>query len=685
MHRSMRQGGRKGGGAGALLAGWFPGWVGRAPMAVVVFAALTLGWVYVVGKDLNWDYVNYHHYGAALMLEDRWQQDYFAASVQSYLNPLAFLPLYWMVTAHWPSWLIVVTLSIAHSLNLVVVWRLVVHVVPSTWPEAARRTMQWLGLGLGFVAPMHLTLVGSSFSDATASLPVMLALYLLLTSPTLGLRTFALAGLLIGVATGLKLTNAAMALGVYAAGLTMWVGARPFSMLITRTAVMGLAALLGLVLTHGYWGWKLYLEFGNPLFPLFNAIFQSPDFAFFNFQDRRFLETGFLGLLRLPFELAAHKTWIYSEIYMPDVRVAALALLLMAVGGVLLVWRRDLFVKVPRPLVGLTIFFVVGFIGWGMTTRIGRYAYPLWILIGPLLVGWFVILCPTRSDLATASVAAVLALQLLVQYEAGTVRWSSFEWTDEWISIEVPARLKREPVNLVTIGHQPFGVLAPHLHPASGVINIIGQYVQPSGDAMTDRLKRLLSDDSKPLNLLIPSSVEPKLDVDLRLPKASRASIDVFLGSYGLSVADATCDVVVMREAPLAGSIFQTMPLKHNGKKRDAVAYYLVCPLKRLPEEQAKNFYRLANSMNSVFGVLEKKCPELFSPPDMQTLLGAGSWQRHYPNTLNKMIIDGDLVALRASRQMRDLVMGRVADFSSGEALDSFRCPVLPDPLASEQ
>lgn len=667
--------------AGAQLAVWPPRWIGSGAMALVVFAAFTLCWVYVVGKDLNWDYVNYHHYGPALMLEDRWQQDYFAASVQSYLNPLVFVPLYWMVTAHWDSWLIALLLATVHSLNLVVVWRLAEVVVPSAVSASARRTMQWVALALGFIAPLHLSMVGSTPSDPLASLPVMLALWLLVSRPALTLSTVALIGALVGMATGLKMTNGAMALGLYCALLVGQAQTQGFRGLVRQTFVMGLAAVGGLALTHGYWSWKLYSEFGNPVFPLFNAFFASPDFLLANFQDRRFLETGWWGLLRLPFDMTEHATWVYAENYVPDVRVAALVVLVGVCSLLRLFLRVGKTGGVSKPLVVLTVFFVAGFIAWGMSTRIGRYAYPLWIVAGPLLVGWFAVLVPARADWAVAGAASVLLVQGLVQYETGSARWTSYEWSNPWINIEVPERLKREPVTLVSVGLQPFGVLAPHLHPRSGVVNIVGQYAQPAGDAITPRLQRMLVDDQRPLNILLPSPVEPRRDDDLRLPAPARAALNVYLQTYGLEVADAACDVVVMREAPLGGFIFDEMPLKRNGEKLDAAAYYLVCVLARVPQAQRMQAVKDAESIAPIFNALEDACPHLFYPPRVQTLLGAGSWQRQYPNTLNKLIVDGDLIAVRIPRYMRDLVIGSVSELLQRGTLDASVCPVVPKQL----
>ena len=49
-----------------------------------------------------------------------------------------------------------------------------------------------------------------------------------------------------------------------------------------------MALLAGFVLSYGWWGWTLYREFGNPFFPFFNAIFQSPWWEPASLFDRNF-------------------------------------------------------------------------------------------------------------------------------------------------------------------------------------------------------------------------------------------------------------------------------------------------------------------------------------------------------------------------------------------------------------
>src|SRR5919108_4183664 len=75
-------------------------------------------WTLYAGKDLNWDLLNYHYYVPFELLAGRLGQDFFAASAQSYLNPLGYLPFYLMVSSGWHSVVVSTLLALVHSLSI---------------------------------------------------------------------------------------------------------------------------------------------------------------------------------------------------------------------------------------------------------------------------------------------------------------------------------------------------------------------------------------------------------------------------------------------------------------------------------------------------------------------------------------------------------------------------------------
>src|SRR5580692_3058649 len=77
-----------------------------APCRLYVYAACTVLAVvlnYVFGKEMAWDLLHYHFYSGFSALNDRFEQDYFAAGVQTYFNPYAYVPFYVLVKLGLPG------------------------------------------------------------------------------------------------------------------------------------------------------------------------------------------------------------------------------------------------------------------------------------------------------------------------------------------------------------------------------------------------------------------------------------------------------------------------------------------------------------------------------------------------------------------------------------------------------
>ena len=147
--------------------------VGRAALVLVFClpAALCAAWTLFAGKDLNWDLLNYHYYLPFELLAGRLQQDFFAASAQSYLNPVGYLPFYLMVSSGWHSVIASVALAVAHSLSIallyLIAWTLFAHLPPRAAhrpslprERAGRRDgVFWAMVGSSFLDPLLAPLI----------------------------------------------------------------------------------------------------------------------------------------------------------------------------------------------------------------------------------------------------------------------------------------------------------------------------------------------------------------------------------------------------------------------------------------------------------------------------------------------------------------------------------------------
>src|SRR5688572_8378572 len=188
--------------------------------AFLLPAGLCAAWTLYAGKDVSWDLLNYHFYAPFQLLQGRLQQDFFAASAQSYLNPIGYLPFYAMVASGWHSVAVSVLLALAHSVNLGLLYmlsrRLFAHL-----PSREGAAFSLLAAALGAATAVFWATVGSSFLDPLLSVLVLAGLLLLLDPHPRAARGAALAGALFGAAAALKYSNAIFGLPAFALALAM--------------------------------------------------------------------------------------------------------------------------------------------------------------------------------------------------------------------------------------------------------------------------------------------------------------------------------------------------------------------------------------------------------------------------------------------------------------------------------
>jgi hypothetical protein len=650
-------------------------------MLVSVLGSLALG------RDLNWDFLNYHFYGASLLVEGRLEQDYFAASLQSYLNPLPYVPQYLMIQAGWHSALIGAVLAAVHAVNLVFVALIAQRVLLTSRENTASAVL--LATVLALLAPLFLTTSGSSFSDPTTSVAVLAALWLLL-APAPGVprwRALAAAGILLGIASGLKLTNAVLAVGLALPFVLAWLR-RDWRVGSQAMLVLFLAGVVGLVVAHGHWSFKLWQTFGNPFFPLFNGAFGSPDFPAITFRDERFVNAGALSLLALPFAMVEPMSWIYSENIAVDVRFAVLVVVVGLVGIRFAVARQSEAPGASLPhdahdtatrqrLLLLTAAFLCTYLLWGLSSKIGRYALPLWLLLGPLVMAWAALLL-RRMDWLLLFGALLVVVQAYVLWTAGNPRWSPARWAPAWLEVQAPRSLTERPSTLLTLGTQSYSFIVPFLHPETRVSNIVGQYMQPAGERMTPRLTALLQ--SGPLQVAfrdkrLMSPYAPDLAAD------TSSDINAVLSSYGLRLAARPCEPMVM-SMPIDVELdaFGNKPkTSEPDPTRPDFERMHVCPVEPLDEPTYSAALAAKRAIDTVFDRIEAACGRQLSPHGTETLSGGNGWLRNYFNSQKSVATDGVTVFVRPFRSMDDTALGRLDQWQSASPP---ACPRMPKAIA---
>lgn len=440
------------------------------PIAIAI-GSLLAGAVYTwfVGEDVNWDWQNYHEYNVWAVLTDRYGIDALPPGFQTYFNPTVYFPVYYLRhLLPLPYGLMII--GAVHGLNLLLIYFLIRVLLR----EAATTSAIGASILIAAVGPMTLSEVGTSFSDILTALPVIAGCILILSADGSRPGRYALAGLLIGAAVGLKLTNAVYALGAAAAVLA---AGRP----LLATLCLGLGGATGALVTGGAWGLMLWREMGNPIFPLFNAVFQSPEVMPMNIMDWQFLPKGYLDALAYPFY------WLIgdnrsSEYPFRDARFAVAMLLILAgigrtiVSRVAIVTQRD---------VQFLLFFIVSYAAWLAVFSIQRYAVVLELLCAPLIV-LLMVRCfasPSASSAGALSLrmnGAIAATALLIALWSQPGDWFRRPWSNPYNPV-IPRELQQAADYLVI--DKPLAYIAPRLPSQSRFFQLadIGVPVMPGG------------------------------------------------------------------------------------------------------------------------------------------------------------------------------------------------------------
>ena len=440
------------------------------PMAIALGALLAgAAYTWFVGEDVNWDWQNYHEYNVWAVITGRYGIDALPAGFQTYFNPTVYFPVYYLRhLLPLPYGLMIV--GAVHGLNLLLIYFLIRVLLR----EAATTIAIGAAILIAAVGPMTLSEVGTSFSDILTALPIVAGCILILSAEGRHGR-YLLAGLLIGAAVGLKLTNVVYALGAAAAVLA---AGRP----LLATLCLGVGGAIGAVATGGVWGLMLWREMGNPIFPLFNGIFQSRELIPMNIMDWQFMPRGFLDALAYPFY------WLVgdnrsSEYPFRDARFAVATLLILFGIGRSLVTRVTIFTQRD---IQFLLFFVVSYAAWLAVFSIQRYAIVLELLCAPLVVllisrslagppGAFT---QGASSLRVNSVMAATALLIALWSQPGD--WFRRPWSNPFSPV-IPHEL-HQPADYYILG-KPIAYIAPRLPPQSRFYQIadIAMPIMPDG------------------------------------------------------------------------------------------------------------------------------------------------------------------------------------------------------------
>ncbi len=380
------------------------------------------------GQDVNWDILNYHLYIPYAFLNGRFLTDVMPAGIHTFLNPLLDVPYYWMVLYlnNYPK----LIAFLQGCWGGVLIW--IVYKTCLLFLQEKEGKMQaGLAAMIGLTGSMTLSQIGLATNEIPMAILLVSSFYLLMkfffSSSSRSFVLLFCSAFIAGAAGGLKYTGFPFVIALTAVFFVnlYWTEKRWKSFLIFAGA-----GILGFLVTDGYFLWRLWSEYQNPVFPFYNEIFHSPYFENINFADERFFPRNMAQWLFYPFYWIFESRWIVSEIEMSDGRMAlgyiAFFVLLFALP----------FKRIPlrynrRKILSLLVYLGVGYLVWLPTFSILRYVVTIEVLCGILIIA-------AIRNFAQYRVAALMGtlIALNLWYTTQAPNWGRDAFSEKAVLVE---------------------------------------------------------------------------------------------------------------------------------------------------------------------------------------------------------------------------------------------------------
>lgn len=635
----------------------------------------------VLGKDVMWDTLAYHLYAGFGALHDRFGQDYFAAGAQSYFNPYVYVPYYLLTRSGLSAFGVSAVLALVQSGILWLTYELAISVSPVEG-RSARTAFACCSVALAFANPILINLIGTSYVD-TITGEVVLAAWLLLLAAVRapGMLRVIGAGLLLGAVSALKLTNAVHTLA--ACSLLLFVPGG-YKARARHALAFAAAVTSSFLVVMAPWSIHLERHFGNPFFPLFNGLFRSPQFFAASLQDHRFIPDSLANALLRPFAIAAPVTLTDDEFAAPDLRYA---ILLVLTASVLVGWAWRRYARRGRSqpalpassqwhaFVALGCGFLTDWVLWLAASGIGRYFIPMACVAAVLAMGLLFRLCAARPSLRAYLIVALLGVQAFELCAGATYR-VHIPWDGgPPFELSIPNALAEQPGLYLTQNEVSLSFLAPFLAPASGLVNLEGDFVIGPNGPNGAHLKSLIGRYAPHVRVVVfDRRVGAKRGVGL--PDAEH--VNDTLAHFGLRAISDDCATIVMKDArpSFAEVPASSLPIhlpQLNGRMirvpmspNDVLMACKVVP----DNSQHTALFGGDRRADLVFNRLEDACPQLFQPSRTVTEDfgddASGYRMRRYEGTgLALMITRGSVKFFDPLRGGSPTYLGRESDWET--------------------
>ena len=446
-----------------------------------------------LGKDVNWDLRNYHFYNGFAFIKGVSFYNVVPAQVQSFFNPLQDV-FYYFLISHFPPKIAGFSIGFFQGCNYLFLFFITGLFLSSF---AGRFRFLW-ALFLPCVAlytPIFVSELGNTMGDALLAPFVLGGVFfaskaLSEVSPS---RSFLLAGLLLGLASGLKFTFVPYFLAVILSFCLI----RPRKFLEIFPLLVGF--VLGFLLSNGYWMWLLYKEYKNPFFPFFNQIFKSPYILDISIKDDRWLPKGILDYILLPLRFWGLNPSKISELSFrtPAVPLAFFFCLFYVFRS--LVSKK----KSHVPLLFLSCFFFFSFFIWGWYFGYYRYAVIL-ELLSPLLVfiAIFKLFRQNKRAQLLASSLFIMAILIFTQIP----NWGRLDWSArDYFGVEPSAAFHLEKGLVFMTSYQAFSYIVPYFPESMRFVRLESSMNYLATDLWWKKVRDIIYQHKGSFYLLCPS------------------------------------------------------------------------------------------------------------------------------------------------------------------------------------
>jgi len=337
--------------------------------------------------DLNWDRANYADYIVFALLNNRTKMDWAPGGLNNFNNPLTSIPGYLFSLYHGiPGYLavLVILLAIFHFAN---------RIINDLFSEISvyqNNFVRAFAINIMLAGPLFFSEIGTTMGDWTA-IPFFIAslsYFIRILQNHQTEKSIYISISFMSAMTFLKITNV-----VFLAALLIAIIFTRKNWQEFRSAFK--FSTLGILTSStifGYWFYRIYSLTGNPVFPFWNEIFKSPYYPLENFRDMRWnLDSFSEGLMPL-FGIWSRST---LEFWGYDVRATILTTLAMFISVTRI--KKSSRIKVisnsnsqilptDSTIKGLSIFLGASILLWATLLFYARYAMPLEIVSGLLLL-----------------------------------------------------------------------------------------------------------------------------------------------------------------------------------------------------------------------------------------------------------------------------------------------------------